>query len=167
MKNLSLTIADQHGRTGDADREPVSVDEQRQFALASRWVERAVGSNRILLYLSGATMVLSFAAGFVVHLVDERDFATVGDGVWWAVVTFTTVGYGDIVPTTALGRTVASLVMVFGITFIAIVTALVTSALVTQDQRRRQALEAAAHEPVHVVLARIERRLDALERRGP
>jgi len=136
------------------------------LGLRMRWIERAIGSNRILLYLAGATLVLSTAAGFLMHLVDEQDFPTVGAGAWWAVVTFTTVGYGDIVPTSALGRIIGGVVMVFAITFIAIVTALVTSALVTAEQRRREAAEAELHAPVHELLERIERRLEALERRG-
>jgi voltage-gated potassium channel len=132
-----------------------------------RWVERAVGSNRILLYLAAITLGLSTAAGFLMHVIDDEAFPTVGTGIWWAVVTFCTVGYGDVVPNDALGRFVASLVMVFAITFITIVTALVTSALVTAEQRRRKEAEDALHEPVHELLARIEQRLEALERRLP
>lgn len=132
-----------------------------------RWVERAVGSNRILLYLAGITLGLSTAAGFLMHVIDDEAFPTVGTGIWWAVVTFCTVGYGDVVPNDPLGRFVASLVMVFAITFITIVTALVTSALVTAEQRRRREAEDALHEPVHELLARIEQRLEALERRLP
>jgi voltage-gated potassium channel len=135
------------------------------FGIRTRWIERAVGSNRILPFLAGATIALSFAAGLLVHLVDETDFPTVGDGIWWAIATFTTVGYGDIVPTTTFGRTVAGVVMVFGITFISLITALVTSALITREQRRRQALADAAHPPLHETLARIEQRLEAIERR--
>jgi voltage-gated potassium channel len=141
--------------------------ESREFRLASRWIDRAVTSNRILLYLAGATIVLSFAAGILVRWVDETDFPTVGIAIWWAVVTFTTVGYGDVVPTTTVGRVVGGLVMVFGITFISLITALITSALVAREQSRRaeaEEAEEAAH-PTHEVLARIERRLDAIERR--
>jgi voltage-gated potassium channel len=128
-----------------------------------RWVERVVGSNRILLYLAGITLALSTGAGFVMRWVEPEVFPTVGTGVWWAVVTFCTVGYGDVVPTSSLGRFVASVVMVFAITFITIVTALVTSALVTGAQRRREEAESAAHAPVHEALARIESRLERIE----
>jgi hypothetical protein len=55
--------------------------------------------------------------------------------------------------------------MVFGITFISLLTALVTSALVSREQRRRQELADAAHPPVHESLAGIEQRLVAIERR--
>jgi voltage-gated potassium channel len=130
-----------------------------------RWIERAVQSNRILLYLAGITLALSTIAGFIMRWVEPEEFPSVGTGVWWAVVTFCTVGYGDVVPKTPLGRFVASLVMVFAITFIAIVTALVTSALVTGEQRRRQEALDAEHPPVQESLARIEQRLEALERK--
>ena len=130
--------------------------------LGSRWIERAVGSNRILLYLAGVTLGLSTAAGFLMHWIDDESFPTVGTGIWWAVVTFCTVGYGDVVPTDSLGRVVAGVVMVFAITFIAIVTALVTSSLVTAEQRRAQR---AAEDTGGRALERIEARLEAIERR--
>ena len=122
-------------------------------------------SNRIVLYLAGVTLALSAAAGFLMRWVEPEVFPTVGTGIWWAIVTFCTVGYGDVVPESALGRIVASFVMVFAITFIAIVTALVTSALVTGEQRRQQAELDAQDSPVLESLQRIERRLDALERK--
>jgi voltage-gated potassium channel len=135
------------------------------LGLSTRWIERAVQSNRILLYLAGVTLVLSTAAGLLMHWVEPEVFPTVGTGVWWAVVTFCTVGYGDVVPTSAFGRFVASVVMVFAITFITVITAIVTSALVTGEQRRRQAEADAKHPPVQESLARIEERLEALERK--
>ena len=139
--------------------------ERPTLGLRTRWIERAVQSNRILLYLAGVTLALSTAAGFVMRWVEPDVFPSVGTGIWWAVVTFCTVGYGDVVPTSGLGRFVASVVMVFAITFITVITALVTSALVTGEQRRRQAAEEAEHPPVHETLARIEQRLEGLERR--
>ena len=47
-------------------------------------------------------------AGFVMTLVDEKDFPNYGVAVWWAIVTLATVGYGDVVPTTVPGRVVGS-----------------------------------------------------------
>ena len=139
--------------------------ERPTLGLRTRWIERAVQSNRILLYLAGVTLALSTAAGFVMRWVEPDVFPTVGTGIWWAVVTFCTVGYGDVVPESALGRFVASVVMVFAITFITIVTAIVTSALVTGEQRRRQAAADAEHPPIHESLARIEQRLESLEQK--
>ena len=128
-------------------------------------MERAVRSNRILGYLAGMTVVLSVVAGLVMHAVDSETFSSIGLGVWWALQTFTTVGYGDVIPGTAWGKLVAGVVMAFGVTFLSIVTALVTSALITGEQRRRQAAEEAYYPPVHETLARIEQRLQAIEQR--
>jgi hypothetical protein len=135
------------------------------LGLSTRWIERAVQSNRILLYLAGVTLILSVGAGVLMRWVEPEVFPTVGVGIWWAVVTFCTVGYGDVVPESALARTVASFVMVFAITFITVATALVTSALVTGEQRRQQEERAAQLPPLHESLQRIEQRLEALERK--
>jgi voltage-gated potassium channel len=66
--------------------------------------------------------------------VDTQDFASFWDGVWWAVVTVTTVGYGDIYPHTVPGRIVAIALMLLGIGFLAVLTATVASHFVQADQ---------------------------------
>ena len=147
--------------------ERVHVAEQQRLILGMRmgWMERAVRSNRILGYLAGMTLVMSLLAGIVMHLLDSETFSSIGIGLWWALQTFTTVGYGDVIPDTSWGKFVAGIVMIFGVTFLSIVTALVTSALITGEQRRRRAAEEAGHPPVHETLARIEQRLDRIEQR--
>jgi voltage-gated potassium channel Kch len=59
----------------------------------------------------------------------------VGIGLWWAIQTVTTVGYGDVAPKDVVGRVVAALVMLYGIAFIAIVTAVITSTFVARASR--------------------------------
>ena len=88
-------------------------------------------------YLAGATVVLTIVSGVAVWLIDRRDFPTLGEALWWAVVTLATVGYGDIVPTSTWGRVVGSVVIVFGVTFLALLTATVTSYFVSADQEQR------------------------------
>jgi voltage-gated potassium channel len=104
---------------------------------------KAVASRRVFGYLAGATAVIGIAAGILVTIIDHKDFATVGDGIWWAIVTLGTVGYGDIVPHTAWGRVVGSVVIVVGVTFISFLTATVTSMFVSADQDERTATAAA------------------------
>ena len=59
--------------------------------------------------------------------VSEPQVETFGDGIWWALVTITTVGYGDITPLTTLGRVVAGLLMLLGLGLIATITAIVSA----------------------------------------
>lgn len=86
---------------------------------------------------------------------------TTWDGIWWAVTTVTTVGYGDIKVTTDGGRAIAIVIMLAGIGFVAILTAFVAERFVTAGR------EAGEHEQqVTDTLQRIEERLDRLEQRG-
>ena len=57
--------------------------------------------------------------------------------MWWALQTVTTVGYGDVVPTTAAGRGVASLLLLGGLALISVVTATITSGFVARAQQER------------------------------
>ncbi len=77
------------------------------------------------------------------HDAQPDRFRSVFDGVWWAVVTLTTVGYGDLVPITAGGRIFTGLILFIGLGVIAVPTGLVSSALTTI---RREASEAIASE---------------------
>ncbi len=100
-------------------------------------------------------------------LVDKEDFPSFGVGAWWAVVTLATVGYGDVVPTTAWGRVVGSGVILFGITFLSFLTATVTSLFVSNDQERKSAEEAATRAAsdaeTRTLLLRLDERLAAIE----
>jgi voltage-gated potassium channel Kch len=134
--------------------------------LAGR-TERAVVNRRVFPYLALVTIGLGLLAGFVVTLVDRKDFPSFGDGVWWAIVTLGTVGYGDIVPHTAWGRVVGSIVIVFGVTFIAFLTATVTSAFVfaAEEQAREQERqrEEASEQEMRELLRVVKTQLDAIE----
>jgi hypothetical protein len=105
---------------------------------------KAVASRRVFGYLAGATLLVGVGAGILVTIIDRQDFQTVGDGIWWAIVTLATVGYGDIVPHSTWGRVVGAVVIVVGVTFLSFLTATVTSMFVSadQDQRTAEAKEA-------------------------
>jgi voltage-gated potassium channel len=134
--------------------------------LAER-TQRAVVSRRVFPYLVLMTFALGLLAGFVVTLIDKRDFPTFGSGVWWAIVTLGTVGYGDIVPHTAWGRVVGTLVIVFGVTFIAFLTATVTSAFVSTEEQeareREREREERSEAELKALLLSLKTQLDAIE----
>jgi voltage-gated potassium channel len=132
-----------------------------------RSVQRAVARRRIFPYLAAATLALALAAALVMTLVDEKDFPNFGLAVWWAIVTLATVGYGDVVPTTVAGRVVGGLVILAGVTFLAFLTATVTSYFVSADQEAAKAEELEEREAVDrevkELLKRLEERLAAIE----
>jgi voltage-gated potassium channel len=101
--------------------------------------QRAAASGRIIPYLAGAIASLAIVTGFIATLVDRKDFPTFGDGIWWAIVTLGTVGYGDIVPHTAWGRVLGSVVIVFGVTFISVLFATVTAFFIATEQEEEVA----------------------------
>jgi hypothetical protein len=140
---------------------------QRLPSSIAEWARRAVATRRVFPYLVLVTTLLALGTGFLVTLVDPQDFPTFGDGVWWAIVTLGTVGYGDIVPHTAWGRVVGSVVIVFGVTFIAFLTAIVTSSFVSADQQRTAEVEKerrdAGEAETRRLLAQVSERLAAIE----
>ncbi len=104
-------------------------------------IANAVATRRVFPWLAGVTAFIAVSTGLIVHLIDKKDFHTFGDGIWWAIVTLATVGYGDIVPTTPWGRVIGSIVILFGVTFLAFLTATVTSLFVSSEQREAAAKE--------------------------
>ena len=100
---------------------------QRNAGLALR--------GRIMIYAAGGAALITFVASLAV-LEAERNtpgtsITTFPDALWWALVTITTVGYGDLAPVTAIGRTVAALLMIGGITLIGVITATLASWIVS------------------------------------
>jgi voltage-gated potassium channel len=83
-----------------------------------------------------ATLIVTIVCGVLIWLVDPADFDNVGVGLWWAVQTVTTVGYGDEVPRHVAGRAVAAFLMLSGIGFLTVVTAAITAALIETVRRR-------------------------------
>jgi voltage-gated potassium channel len=126
-------------------------------------LNRAVVSGRIIPYLALMTLVVAVVAGLVAKLLAPRAFDDLGDALWWSAATVTTIGYGDVVPTTTGGRVVGVFVMMFGVAAVSVSTALVTAVFIAYQQRKL-GLDAARHEEVLAALERIEHRLDTLER---
>jgi voltage-gated potassium channel Kch len=107
-----------------------------------------------------ATAVVVAGGGVVMRLVDHTEYKNVWVGMWWALQTVTTVGYGDVTPKHVSGRIVASFVMFEGIAFLAIVTAAIASTFVARVVAEREASETSEEMSE---MQRIERRLDALD----
>src|SRR5262245_51488146 len=143
----------------------------RRGSRLDRRARMAIANRRVFPYLALMTGLLGFGIGVTMRLIDSRDFHTYGDGVWWAIVTLGTVGYGDIVPTTPWGRFLGSIVIVIGVTFLSFLTATVTSLFVSREQEEREAEREAYRvsdrEQILAALRKLEERLAALETKLP
>ena len=109
-----------------------------------------------------ATAAVVVGAGVLITLLDNEEYPHVGIGMWWALQTVTTVGYGDVAPTNFVGRVVGAAVMLEGTAFIAIVTAAITSAFVARATREAEAAQAKDELGERELM---ERRFDELERK--
>ena len=109
-----------------------------------------------------ATAIVVVGGGILIRVLDHREYANVWVGMWWALQTVTTVGYGDVTPRQPIGRAVAAFVMLEGIAFLAIITAAITSTFVARAAQRAALAERADDEAFE---ERVEARLDEFGRR--
>jgi len=101
-------------------------------------VERMGLRPRDAAYLIACFWALAVVVfGVLERIVDPKTFGSVWLGMWWAVQTVTTVGYGDVVPDQAVGKVIAAFLMLGGLSLLAVVTAAVTSGFVARAQASR------------------------------
>jgi voltage-gated potassium channel len=139
--------------------------ETRAERRLERWLARATTPRGAAIVIAVVTTSITVCAGLLMTAIDSTNFPSLGGGLWWAIQTVTTVGYGDHVPNTAAGQIVAALVMLLGIGFITVITASITSAFV---ERSRQKLGAgrdavATAEQLQKTEQRIDARLERIE----
>jgi voltage-gated potassium channel len=139
----------------------------KKTSFVERRIRKIANARSVTLGLATTFVILALIGGVIIRFFDHENFPTIGLGVWWALQTVTTVGYGDVVPTTPAGRTIGGLVMVIGIAFIAFVTAGVTSTLVQSAARTERENDRAHREEIaqRLVdeLAELEKRLEAID----
>lgn len=99
-----------------------------------------VASRRKISVFLLTIVALVVLIGTLMYVIEgERSgFTSIPVGIYWAIVTITTVGYGDVAPVTTLGRFVASLVMLLGYSIIAVPTGIVTASLQEAQREQRQ-----------------------------
>ncbi len=114
----------------------------RIFIFGSRaWIgfRRLVHVDFLLVYGIGLVIIAATVTASV-EGGEQASINSFGDALWWAVVTITTVGYGDMVPVTAAGRAVATVLMLGGVAFFSGVTANLASFLVKGSDTEKKAL---------------------------
>jgi voltage-gated potassium channel len=125
---------------------------------------RRLSVIQALALAAAVTGAVVLAGGSLVSLLEPERFETVGEGLWWAMTTITTVGYGDVVPSTGAGRIVGVAVMLTGFACLAFVTATVASMIVREVRAEERLIEREESE-VLALLAEMNARLERLERR--
>jgi voltage-gated potassium channel len=106
-----------------------------------------------------ATALVVVGAGILIRVLDHTEYGSIWVGMWWAIQTVTSVGYGDVTPHKAIGRIVAAFVMLEGIAFLAVVTAAITSTFVQRAALEHEKAENAEAESMQ---ARLDAQFDAL-----
>jgi len=89
-----------------------------------------------LVILMGAVLVFASLLYAIEHDVQPDKFGTIPEAMWWAIVTLGTVGYGDVVPVTPLGKLVSVFAIVGGLTMIALPVAIISTAFADEIRRR-------------------------------
>lgn len=125
-----------------------------------------------------ATLVIVVGGGALFRVLDHKEYASLWIGMWFALQTVTTVGYGDVTPKDAAGKLVAALIMLEGIAFLAIVTAAITSTFIARAAQEsietaengevaNQAWIDARFDDLATQLNRLESAVDRLARSRP
>jgi voltage-gated potassium channel len=140
---------------------PETKGEQR----LDRWLARANTPRGAAIVIGGVTTAITVIAGLLMTIVDHKNFPSLGGGLWWAVQTVTTVGYGDHVPTNVTGKLVATFVMLLGIGFITVISASITSSFIQRFRQPAAPDSVATAESLRAIDSRLERIEAALSAR--
>ncbi len=114
----------------------------------------------VVVTTTAAVVVLG---GVLMRVVDRHEYPNIWVGMWWALQTVTTVGYGDVTPERLSGRIIGAFVMLEGIAFVTIAVAAITSIFVARAARERGVAEGQAEERIEAKVDVIEQRLARLE----
>ncbi len=140
---------------------PEMPSETRLERRLERWVDRAVTPRGAIVVIAVTTCAVTVGSGALMTVLDHERYPSIGSGLWWAIQTTTTVGYGDNVPVTYGSRLLAALVMLFGIGFLTVVTAAITSTFVSRS--RVEELRPDADAPTAEQFRQLDERLERIE----
>ena len=129
----------------------------------TRFLSAPLSVRSAVAVIVSATAVVVVLAGVAMRFLDHSEYSNVWVGMWWALQTVTTVGYGDVTPAHVSGRIVGAVVLLYGIGFLTITIAAITSTFVTRAEREQGvALSRDDLDDVSARLDRIEQQLGQL-----
>ena len=115
--------------------------------------------------VAGAVVLIASLAAYQAEHATNKEFANIGDALWWGIVTLTTVGYGDIVPITTAGRFAGIAIMFTGVGVLGVLAGSLAELFHLEEPSRRAGREAADAPSLHAELAALRDELHALELR--
>jgi voltage-gated potassium channel len=148
------------GRNAQARDDESATSLGRVPLTARLLLQESLTARRAAGIIAGFTAMITVAGGLLERVLDHQEYPTIGKGLWFALQTVTTVGYGDVTPARAAGRFIASVVMLSGLGFLAVITASVTATLVESSRRR---FAAQSERDAERQLAEIAERLARIE----
>ena len=107
-----------------------------------RVIEREKGSFQAVIFILGMMIMMAAASIYVVESKAQPEvFTSIPASMWWAVVTLTTVGYGDVIPITPLGRFLGAIITILGVGLAALPAGILATGLTYELEQRKQNLE--------------------------
>ncbi|MCC2102853.1 MAG: ion transporter, partial [Hyphomicrobiales bacterium] len=98
----------------------------RSLAAALKAERKALGASAVIIF--GVVLVMASAMHIAEHAAQPDKFGSIPESMWWAVVTITTVGYGDVVPVTVIGKMIAGVTAFMGFLLLALPVGIVATA---------------------------------------
>jgi voltage-gated potassium channel len=135
-------------------------DPNAPMSHAERWLDARISRKGVrprdaAIMIAGFWAIAVVGFGVLERIVDPKTFHTVWLGIWWAIQTVTTVGYGDVVPDQPVGKAIAGVLMLGGLSLLSVVTAAITSGFVARAESRRS--------PTDPLLQNLERLHDEIQ----
>lgn len=153
----------------------MAKDLRAQFSHYSKTILRALRSPIILYYLIAGNLVLSVCSIIFYWLEKGKNegIQTLGDAFWWAFCTVSTVGFGDIVPATDIGRVIGVMLIVTGAFFFVGFTSLITTVIVASStkeiiktEEKSEALTLKEFQEMMRAIERLTQKVDSLEKKS-
>jgi voltage-gated potassium channel len=116
------------------------------MSLLARVLRNEAGPIAAALFVLATLLMVASSFAFIAeHEAQPEVFASIPDAMWWAIVTMTTVGYGDIVPVTPIGKVIGGVIAVIGLGMVALPAGLLAAGFSEQLHQRKRAFEDEVH----------------------
>ena len=147
--------------------QPQDPESEKVPLTARLLLRQSLTARRAAGIIAAVAVLITVVGGVLERVIDHEEYPTIGRGLWLALQTVTTVGYGDVTPTHTDGRIIAAVVMLTGLGFLAVITASVTASLIESSRRRFAESGGDLEQQLEEVSERLRRIEGALARLAP